>query len=68
MIKIPSNWLSNAADVQAFVDEIFPDLEHNHQHYSGRAILTPKNQDVDIINEIILDEISRSKTTTKKKH
>ncbi len=57
VIKIPENFVSAAPDLIAFVREIFPALAENiedKKYLSARAILTSKNDTVDMINELML--------------
>ena len=59
MIRLPKNWVSTSTTVEEFVEEIFPKLQKNHQNIdqlATKAILTPKNKDVDVINSIILNK------------
>ena len=60
MIKIPSNWLSKASNLEEFIEEAFPNLAYNYNNselMKGRAILTPKNIDANKINKLILEKM-----------
>src|SRR5438067_1724646 len=60
MIKIPHNIVSNSQKLSDFVDEIYPSLEKKCDDFSfmiNSVILTPRNTDVDDINNIALDKM-----------
>jgi len=53
-IKLPPN-VSNNIDELELLKKVFPDIDKNYlnkQFMSSRAILTPKNSEVNIINDI----------------
>ena len=55
MIQIPQKYLVDSID--KLIDKTFPDIEEGYQNkyfVSTRAILTPKNDNVDKINEQIM--------------
>ena len=59
IIRIPDQWLSKSTVIDEFINEIFPhlhetDKEEYKRIYDDTAILTPKNFDVDAINEEVL--------------
>jgi len=60
MVKLPESILSQQQSIDGFVSEIYPDLaQHvgNGCYFRSRAILTPLNADVDILNESILSQM-----------
>ena len=60
MVRIPDRWLTKSNDLDEFIEEIFPKMETNSHRtdlLKGRAILTPLNETVDQINEIILNKM-----------
>ena len=61
MVRLPKHMVSTARNLEEFVDNIYPSLDvncNNTKFIISRAILTPLNEDVDIINEIALRKIS----------
>src|SRR2546421_292636 len=61
IVKIPHNIVSDSQTLSEFVDEIYPLLEKNCNDFDfmvNSAILTPRNTDVDDINNIVLDKMS----------
>ena len=57
VIKLPANIVSPAVDVDQMIEEILPNLEKtfaDKKFLCERAILTPLNKNVDIINKMIL--------------
>ncbi len=55
MIKLPNSWISKSKTIEEFFDEISPNLSDNyldHYWFAERAILTPTNLQVNIINNI----------------
>ena len=62
VIGIPDNMAAPTEDVNDLIDTIFPDLAarmHDTTYIRGRAILTPKNVDVDDINNRMLDSLPK---------
>ena len=61
MIKIPLNIISNSQTLFEFVNEIYPSLKNffnNYEFMINRAILQPKNIDVEEINNIALNKMT----------
>ncbi len=59
-VKLPQNIISKSKSLTQFIDEIYPDIEQqyiNRLYLSDRAILTPKNDGVDEINDMIINKI-----------
>ena len=57
MIQIPQEYVVNS--IEKLIDKVFPDIEEGYldkYYVSRRAILTPKNENVDKINEMIMDK------------
>lgn len=57
IVEIPASMISNAASVDEFVSEIFPDLikaDCPPTYFQERVILTPKNETVDEVNSAVL--------------
>ena len=55
MIQIPEGYLVNTTD--ELIDKVFPNIEAGYADkywVARRAILTPRNENVDMINEIIM--------------
>ena len=55
MVKIPQQYLVDSTD--ELIDKVFPELENGYMDkyfVSHRAILTPLNDNVDKINEVIM--------------
>ena len=55
MVKIPQDYLVDSTD--ELIDKVFPELENGYMDkyfVSHRAILTPLNDNVDKINEVIM--------------
>ena len=60
MIRITINIVSTSQTLPEFIDEIYPSLETNYndlEFITNRAILTPKNADVDDLNDISLSKM-----------
>ena len=60
VITLPTNIVIPKGTLTDLIDFVYPNLVENsgNIHYMvGRAILTPKNADVDIISDIIMDKI-----------
>jgi ATP-dependent DNA helicase PIF1 len=60
MVRLPNHMVSTARDLEEFVDNIYPSLDTNCSNTDfimSRAILTPLNEDVDVINDIALQKI-----------
>ena len=60
-VEIPKEYISTKTELTTFIDEIYDNIdEHNRDsnYYMNKCILTPKNKDVDEINEICLDKIT----------
>ncbi|KAG2223615.1 hypothetical protein INT45_009974 [Circinella minor] len=54
-VEIPEEWLMDSTDVTALIDMVYPSIrspESHLTHYDGRAILAPKNINVDDINNL----------------
>ncbi|KAG2218417.1 hypothetical protein INT45_012936 [Circinella minor] len=54
-VEIPEEWLMDSNDVTALIDTVYPSIrspESHPTHYDGRAILAPKNVNVDDINDL----------------
>ena len=61
MIQLPDHMVSKAMNLEEFVDAVYPSLDINcsdTKFIMSRAILTPLNEDVDVINTIALQKIS----------
>ena len=57
VIKLPDEIVSNSQTIEEFVNEIYPSFQINIQnigYFMERAILTPKNASVDLINDMLL--------------
>ena len=57
MIQIPPEYLVNSID--ELINKVFPNIEEGYLDkflVSHRAILTPKNENVDKLNEMIMDK------------
>ena len=55
---IPSDMVSNATTIREFASEIYRDICRNYRdphYFLERAVLTPRNQAVEEINETVLD-------------
>ena len=55
MVKVPKEYL--VASTDELIDKVFPQLENGYMDkylISHRAILTPLNDNVDTINEVIM--------------
>ena len=53
--------ISKSSNLHYFIDEIFPNISNvstDLNHEIERIILTPKNEDVDIINAKVLNKIN----------
>ncbi len=61
MIRIPDEWISKASNLDDFIDEIFPDIEHKYHEsvIENAAILTPWNAEAETINHKILQKIPK---------
>ena len=60
MIRIPTDWLSKSKTIDDFINEAFPNFQHectNNDYLRGRAILTPLNKHVLTINNEILKKL-----------
>ena len=58
MVKIPQEYLVGSTD--ELIDKVFPELENGYMDkyfVSHRAILTPLNDNVDKINEVIMEKV-----------
>ena len=67
LIRIPDDWLSKSTNLEEFVQEAFPHMQHNFDDddfLKGRAILTPKNKDAQEINNIILHKLPDPEVAT----
>lgn len=62
IIELPSKICSNSTNIDTFLDSVFPNLFQNHQNILDRAILTPLNDDVSIINNIMLSKFKGKST------
>jgi ATP-dependent DNA helicase PIF1 len=62
MVRLPNHMVSEARNLEEFfVDKVYPSLDINCSDTNfimSRAILTPLNEDVDVINTIALQKIS----------
>jgi hypothetical protein len=61
MVRLPNHMVSAARNLEEFVDNVYPSLDMNCSDTNfimSRAILTPLNEDVDVINTIALRKIS----------
>jgi len=61
MVQLPNHIVSKARNLEEFVDNVYPSLDfncNNTKFIMSRAILTPLNEDVDVINNIALQKIS----------
>ena len=57
MVKLPQNMIMKSDEAKDLVNAIYPRLKLDNQHsVTDGVILTPKNEDVDEINNICLDE------------
>ena len=65
VIEIPNNIISESKTAEELVQEIYPSLEYDldEKILSTTAILTPKNKDVDFLNEICLNRIQENTQT-----
>ena len=60
VIKLPSKIVSKSTNLLDFTEEVFDDFENNYknrEYIQNRCIMTPKNDEVDEINNIMLDKI-----------
>ncbi|XP_055543432.1 uncharacterized protein LOC129728984 [Wyeomyia smithii] len=67
-ITFPTDFCEIIATKDQLISKVFPDIAHNHKNHqwlSVRAILAPKNQDVNAINCSILDVIEGNEKTYK---
>src|SRR5690348_12321451 len=64
MIKLPKHIVSASQTSSEFVEEIYPQIELS-KHIINRAILTPRNNDVDEINKRTLDKMYEEKFCLK---
>lgn len=57
VIRMPDELLSNAANLEEYIDEIYPDIgpHQTAEYYYERCLLTPKNATVDKLNKMILE-------------
>jgi len=59
MIRIPNDLVSTATNLKQFCSWVFDDFKKNYKmkkYYKGRAVLSPRNVDVDEINSIMFDQ------------
>jgi ATP-dependent DNA helicase PIF1 len=56
LIKIPTECLLQTKDINVLISEVYPNIcgNQNIKYFTERAILTPKNDNVDLINNMIL--------------
>ncbi|XP_055590092.1 ATP-dependent DNA helicase PIF1-like [Uranotaenia lowii] len=67
-ITFPADFCEIVATKDQLISKVFPDIGHNHKNHqwlSVRAILAPKNQDVNAINYSIQDAIEGDERTYK---
>jgi len=60
LMRLPDEVVFESQELSAFVDEIYPDVETNYtdaEWLTQRAILAPKNEHVDAINEEVLGRL-----------
>jgi len=60
MIHIPDKWISKTNNLCDFISECYEDIEINYinpDYWADQAILTPLNDDVNAINNMLLDLI-----------
>ena len=58
-IHIPNNMFSECKTIKDFTESVYDDIVNNignTEYFSARAILTPKNMNVDCVNDIILEK------------
>jgi ATP-dependent DNA helicase PIF1 len=63
VIELPDDILCSGSTLEDLVEEIFPNLGNDNadlSYMTRRVILTPKNSDVDRINEIVSGKLSGS--------
>ena len=64
MVKVPNEYLVHSTD--ELIDKVFPQLENGYMDkyfISHRAILTPLNDNVDKLNEVIMAKFPRESRT-----
>jgi ATP-dependent DNA helicase PIF1 len=64
VIEIRDSMLSKSTNLDEFIDEVYPNISNttiDADYALERTILTPKNEDVDIINNKVLDKIKGEK-------
>ena len=64
LIKLPSDIVFQSQDLDAFIDEFYPDIVANYTNVDwlkARTILAPKNDDVEEINTKVLRKLSGAK-------
>ena len=57
LMRLPDSIVFESQELSDFVNEIYPGVEHNYtdaEWLKGRAILAPKNEDVDAINAEVM--------------
>ncbi|XP_055522853.1 ATP-dependent DNA helicase PIF7-like [Wyeomyia smithii] len=67
-ITFPVDFCEIIASKDQLITKVFPDIAHNYKNHhclSVRAILAPKNQDVNTINYSILESIESDEKTYK---
>src|SRR5207244_9110799 len=60
MITLPSDIVITKGNLTYLIDFVYPNLVENSgntNYMVGRAILTPKNTDADIISEMVMDRL-----------
>jgi ATP-dependent DNA helicase PIF1 len=60
LIQVQDEMICKSKNLDDFIDEVYPELSNivnDSTYVVERAILTPKNEDVDIINNKVLSKI-----------
>ncbi|CEP18596.1 hypothetical protein, partial, partial [Parasitella parasitica] len=65
-VPIPAEMHLRSSNLLDLLRAVFPDISNSAsdtQYFAGRVVLTPKNKDVSVINQLLLDCISGRKIT-----